>query len=173
MQSLTDTIVAIATASGQAAIAMVRLSGPEAIRIADDVFSGARACKGTLTQLHYGFVEVNGDAIDEVLATVFHGPNSYTGEDSVEITCHGSDYIARRILEVLIDKGARMAGPGEFTMRAFANGKMDLSQAESVADLIAAHSEASRKLALATTEGRGFQPDQGAARAIDKLRESP
>ena len=159
-----DTIAAISTAAGQAAIAVVRLSGPDAIRIAQGLFSGKDLGEVDSHTLHHGFLERDGEVLDEVVIGVFRGPNSYTGEDVIEISCHGSDFIARKVLEALVDEGARLAERGEFTMRAFVNGKMDLSQAESVADLIASHSDASHQLALKQLRG-------GVSNEIRALRE--
>ena len=162
--TLGDTIAAISTASGQAAIAMVRMSGPAAIAITSRYFQGKDLSTAKPHSMHFG-VFANGDElIDEVLIGIFRAPGSYTGEDIVEISMHGSDFIARRVLDCLLSAGARLAEPGEFTMRAFVNGKMDLSQAESVGDLIAAQSSASHKLAL--TQLRG-----GISSEISKLRD--
>ena len=136
---LGDTIAAISTASGQAAIAVVRLSGPQAVEITSNIFKGKDLQQVDSHTLHHGFLEADGEVLDEVVVGLFRGPNSYTGEDVVEISCHGSDFIARKVLQELLDRGAQLAERGEFTMRAFVNGKMDLSQAESVADLIASH----------------------------------
>ena len=141
-----DTICAIATAEGSAAIAVIRLSGDDAINIASKVFVSANKNK-ILTNLkantiHFGTISFENEIVDEVLVSIFKSPHSYTGENSVEISCHGSNYIQHRVLEILIKNGARIAKPGEFTMRAFLNGKMDLSQAEGVADIIASTSEA-------------------------------
>ena len=161
---LGDTIAAISTASGQAAIAMVRLSGPDAIKIANTVFDGKDLSAVESHTLHFGLIQDGEQLVDEVVAGVFRGPNSYTGEDIVEISCHGSDFIATRVLSMMLDGGARMAERGEFTLRAFVNGKMDLSQAESVADLIAAHSDASHQLALKQLRG-------GVSNQIKELRQ--
>ena len=138
-----DTIAAIATPLGEGAISVVRVSGPDAIGIADRVFTGRTALRGTpgYTVRHGSIVDTTGRSIDEVLVSVFLSPNSYTGEDSVEVNCHGGVYVTRKILSALIDAGARQADPGEFTKRAFLNGRMDLSQAEAVSDLIRARSE--------------------------------
>ncbi len=159
-----DTIAAISTASGQAAIAMVRISGPEAISIVSEHFDGKDLMSAKPYSMHFGVFKDGDDLIDEVMVGLFKSPNSYTGEDTVEVSTHGSDFIARRVLECLLQGGARLAEPGEFTMRAFVNGKMDLSQAESVGDLIAAQSSASHRLAL--TQLRG-----GISSEISKLRE--
>ncbi|HLF62643.1 MAG TPA: tRNA uridine-5-carboxymethylaminomethyl(34) synthesis GTPase MnmE [Saprospiraceae bacterium] len=154
-----DTIVAHATASGQAAISIIRLSGTHAILIVNTIFEGADLSEAEGFTKHYGWIRDDDDKlIDEVLVSVFRNPVSYTGEDVVEISCHGSMYIVRRILELCVESGARLAKPGEFTMRAFLNGKMDLSQAESVADIIASESSAAH--ALAINQMRGGVSDQ-------------
>ena len=155
VQSLNDTIIAVATPSGVGAIAVVRVSGPDAIVIVNEVFSGKNLEKQATHTIHFGNIQDGDRIIDEVLVSLFIAPKSYTGENSVEISCHGSDYIIQQILELLIQKGARLAQPGEFTMRAFLNGKMDLSQAEAVADLIASSSESAHKVALQQLRG-GF-----------------
>jgi tRNA modification GTPase len=154
-----DTICAIASPSGTGAIAIVRVSGVDAITKVESVFcpknkkiSLSRAASHTL---HYGHICADGQDIDDVLVSVFKKPYSYTGENSIEISCHGSLYIQKKILELLIRSGCRQAEPGEFTMRAFFNGKLDLSQAEAVADIIAANSQASHQLALNQMRG-GF-----------------
>jgi tRNA modification GTPase len=161
---LGDTIAAISTAPGQAAIAMVRLSGPSAIFIVDEVFEGKNLVKADSHTLHFGLLKDKDTLIDEVVVGIYRNPHSYTGEDIIEISCHGSDFIAHRVLDLVLSKGARMAEKGEFTLRAFVNGKMDLSQAESVADLIASHSDASHQLALKQLRG-------GVSDEIKKLRE--
>ncbi len=152
-----ETICAPATAPGSAAIAVLRLSGPEAVVIAGQVFlpkkRSINLSEAESHRMHLGQLMDGEQPLDEVLLTKFVAPNSYTGEDMVEISCHGSPYIQQRILQILIDSGARMARPGEFTMRAFFNGRMDLSQAEAVADLIASNSEASRKIAFQQMRG--------------------
>jgi len=158
---LQDTIVALATPSGAGAIAVIRLSGTEAIRIASEIFvsiSGKDLSKQKSHTVHLGNL-VDGDRIiDEVLATIFKNPNSYTGENVVEFSCHGSEYIQQEILQLTLRRGCRMAGPGEFTLQAFLNGKMDLSQAEAVADLIASDSKASHQLAIQQMRG-GFSSE--------------
>ena len=157
-----DTICAIATGPGSGAIAVIRLSGDDAINIADTVFQSANKMKKLINQkpntIHFGSIRDGNQIIDEVLLSVFKTPHSYTGEDSVEISCHGSSHIQRRILELLINNGARLAQPGEFTLRSFQNGKMDLSQAEAVADLIASSSESARKVAMNQMRG-GFRDE--------------
>lgn len=152
-------IIAIATPSGMGAIAVLRLSGKGVIDIVDGVFHG----KKSLSQqkgytVHFGEIKDGDQVVDEVLVTLFRAPKSFTGEDVVEISCHGSTYIQQRLLHLFIEKGVRMAEPGEFTMRGFFNGKMDLSQAEAVADLIHAESEASAKVALQQMRG-GFSEE--------------
>ncbi len=154
-----DTICAIATPAGSGAIALIRLSGEDSFSICDSIFKAAK--KETNIQnadaytIHFGKIFDNNDLLDEVLLSVFRAPHSYTGEDSVEISCHGSLFIQQKLIELLLKKGARMAEAGEFTMRAFFNGKFDLSQAEAVADLIASNSVASHNLALDQMRG-GF-----------------
>ena len=153
-----DTIVALATASGAGAIAVIRISGENAIDIASQVFRSIKN-KDLLKQkshtLHLGHI-VDGDkTLDEVLLSIFKGTNSYSGENTIEISCHGSTYIQQQIIQLLIRKGCRMADPGEFTLRSFLNGKMDLSQAEAVADLISSDNEASHQIAMQQMRG-GF-----------------
>jgi tRNA modification GTPase len=155
----TTTICAISTPQGHGAIAILRLSGPGAIEIADTIFFPASKGKNLGQQspntIHFGTIQDGNDLIDEVLLGIFHAPHSYTGEDMVEISCHGAEYIQQRILQLLVRHGAVMARPGEFTERAFLNGKMDLSQAEAVADLIASSSKAAHQVALQQMRG-GF-----------------
>ena len=155
-----STICAISTAPGVGGIAVVRVSGPDAFKICDRIFRPKKAGKSLSTQkaytLTYGSIVGNNDeTIDEVIAAVFRAPHSFTGEDTVEITCHGSTYIQQQILQSLISSGCRIAQPGEYTQRAFMNGKMDLSQAEAVADLIASTSAGQHRLALSQMRG-GF-----------------
>ena len=155
-----STICAISTAPGVGGIAVVRVSGPDAFKICDRIFRPKKAGKSLSTQkaytLTYGSIVGNNDeTIDEVIAAVFRAPHSFTGEDTVEITCHGSTYIQQQILQSLISSGCRIAQPGEYTQRAFMNGKMDLSQAEAVADLIASTSTGQHRLALSQMRG-GF-----------------
>jgi len=153
MNSATDTICARATASGIGAIAVLRISGPEAISILSSCFSKALQDAQSHT-VHYGELsKEDGTPIDEVLVTVFHQGKSFTGEESIEISCHGSPYVQQQILETLQGQGCRMAKPGEFTQRAFLNGKLDLSQAEAVADLIAAQSKKAHQIALNQLKG--------------------
>ena len=152
-----DTICALATPSGAGAIAVIRVSGPHTYEIMDKIFrpAGKKPLSEAPTHtLRYGnILKEDGEVLDEVLVSLFRKPNSYTGEDAVEISCHGSVYIQQKLLELLMEKGARLAQPGEFTMRAFSNGKMDLSQAEAVNDLISAHSKTSHELALNQMRG--------------------
>src|SRR3569833_3089049 len=150
-----DTIVALATPAGIGAIGVIRLSGPNAITIADKVFRGKDLAKQESHTIHFGQI-ADGDVVrDEVLFSLFIAPRSYTRENVVEISCHGSNYIIESIIKLLIKKGARSAKPGEFTLRAFLNGQLDLSQAEAVADLIAANSKASQQVAMQQLRG-GF-----------------
>lgn len=156
-----DIICAVSTAPGVGAIAILRLSGKGCIALTDRIFaspSGKKLITAPPNTVHFGQIQENGILIDEVLVTVFHAPHSFTGEESVEIACHGSVYIQQRLLQLLIDSGARLASPGEFTQRAFLNGKMDLSQAEAVADLISSTSAASHRLALQQMKG-GFSAE--------------
>lgn len=156
-----DTICAISTPQGNGAIAVLRLSGNESIGLCDKIFklpTEKRLIDQQPNTLHFGNL-VDGDRIvDEVVVSIFKGPKSYTGEDVVEISCHGSIYIQQQILQLLIKNGARLAKPGEFTLRAFINGKMDLSQAEAVADLIASSSSAAHKVAIQQMRG-GFSSE--------------
>lgn len=149
-----QTICAISTAYGVGGIAIIRVSGEKAIPIVDALFAGRTSLKDTpANTVRHGRIERNGELLDEVLCSVFRAPHSFTGEDTVEIACHGSLYIQQTLLLWLVDAGARMAQPGEFTRRAFLNGKMDLTQAEAVADLIAAQSKAEKDLALSQLRG--------------------
>jgi tRNA modification GTPase len=162
-----DSIVALATASGAGAIAIIRISGQDAISIANAVFKSIK--NKDLTQqkthtLHLGHIVDGAKTLDQVLVSIFKGPNSYTGENTIEISCHGSTYIQQQIIQLLLRNGCRMADAGEFTLRAFLNGKLDLSQAEAVADLIASDNEASHQIAMQQMRG-GFSNE------IAKLRE--
>lgn len=156
-----DTICAIANAQG-GAIGSIRVSGPEAITITGRIFTPAKSGKLLSEQkpytLTFGRIYNGEEMIDEVLVSLFRAPHSYTGEDSTEITCHGSSYILQQVMQLLIKNGCRMAQPGEYTQRAFLNGKMDLSQAEAVADLIASSSAATHRLALSQMRG-GFSEE--------------
>jgi len=155
MTNTEETIVALATPSGTGAIGVIRLSGPDAIIIANSVFKGKDLTKQSSHTIHFGNVVDDDMILDEVLVSLFVGPKSYTRENVVEISCHGSAYIIESIIKLLIKKGARLAKAGEFTLRAFLNGQMDLSQAEAVADLIASNSKASQQVALQQLRG-GF-----------------
>ena len=148
-----DTICALATANGIGAIGIIRVSGEQAIEICEKCFDGKALTQQKSHTVHYGFIKDGDEVIDEVMVSIFLAPKSFTTENSVEISFHGSPHIGKRILEVLIKNGARMAKAGEFTMRAFMNGRIDLSQAESIADLIASENEASRKVALQQLKG--------------------
>ena len=148
---MTDTICALATAPG-GAIGIIRISGEQSLEILSSIFSKNLTAVQPNT-IHYGHILSEGEVIDEVMVSVFRAPKSYTGEDSVEISCHGSSYILNKVLELLIADGCRMAKPGEFTQRAYLNGKMDLSQAEAVADLIASTNKATHRLALSQMRG--------------------
>ena len=152
MNQLEDTIVAKSTPNGVGAIALIRLSGAQAISICNACFTKDLLLAKPNT-IHFGSIEDNLGIIDEVLVSIFKNPKSFTGEDTIEISCHGNDYIVERIIQELIANGAKPAGKGEFTMRAFLNGKMDLSQAEAVADMIAADSQGAHKLALEQMRG--------------------
>jgi tRNA modification GTPase len=165
---LTTTICALSTPPGMGAIAVIRVSGPDALAILSGLFYRNKQTVD-LSQvrpysMHYGNLMQQGELIDEVMLAVFKGPKSYTGEDTVEINCHGSIFIQQRILEALINSGAHPAAPGEFSMRAFVNGKMDLSQAEAVADLIFSESAAAHKLAVNQMRG-------GFSKRLTELRE--
>ena len=163
----TETIVALATPSGAGAIAIIRLSGKNAIAIASHVFQSVSKkdlVKQKTHTIHLGFIVDGQKVIDQVLVSIFKNPHSYTGEDVVEISCHGSTFIQQQIIQLLLRNGAKMAQPGEFTLRAFLNGKLDLSQAEAVADLIASDNEASHQIAMQQMRG-GFSNE------IAKLRE--
>lgn len=159
LMDTSDTICALATAPGSAAIAVIRISGDAAFKITDEIFRPAeknlKICDAPGHTIHFGSVVDGEELIDDVLVSVFRAPRSYTGQDTVEISCHGSPYIQKKILEMLIDRGIRLAKPGEFTLRAFLNGKFDLSQAEAVADLIASNSKSAHDLAMDQMRG-GF-----------------
>ncbi len=148
-----DTICALATSPG-GAIGIIRISGPQALEILSRVFRGkGDAQMFQANTIHYGYIVTGTETIDEVMVSVFKAPHSYTGEDSVEISCHGSRYILNKVLSLLIENGCRQAGPGEFTQRAYLNGKMDLSQAEAVADLIASTNKATHQMAMSQLRG--------------------
>lgn len=151
-----NTIVAIATAiQGEGALGVIRLSGENSITIANKVFKGKDLTNQESHTIHYGFIIEDRNIIDEVIVSIFKAPRSYTTEDSIEISCHGSMYIQEQIVALLIKKGAKLANPGEFTLRAFLNGRINLSQAEAVADLISSKSESAKKIALNQLRG-GF-----------------
>lgn len=162
-----DTIVALATPSGAGAIAVIRVSGQESVKIVSSVFQAKskKVLKDQPTHtLHLGNIIDGKRTIDEVLVSIFHGPKSYSGENTIEISCHGSPYIQQEIIQLMIRKGCRSAEAGEFTLRAFLNGKMDLSQAEAVADLISSENQASHQLAMQQMRG-GFSNE------IQRLRQ--
>ena len=146
-----DTICAPATAPG-GAIGIIRISGPQVLEILSHVFTKDLSLVEPNT-IHYGHIKADKEIVDEVLVSVFRAPHSYTGEDSAEISCHGSRYILNKVLALLIENGCRMARPGEFTMRAYLNGKLDLSQAEAVADLIASNNKATHDIAMSQLRG--------------------
>ena len=160
-----DTICALATPAG-GAIAVIRISGPQALEILSHIYRPNSSQKSQLlaNTIHYGTIQnTTGDIIDDVLVSIFRAPHSYTGEDSVEISCHGSRYIISKVLELLIQNGCRQALPGEYTQRAYLNGKMDLSQAEAVADLIASTNAATHKMAMSQLRGN-FSSELGILR---------
>ena len=162
-----DTIIALATPNGLGAIAVIRISGKKSISITESVFK-SKSKKLLSNQkshtVHLGHLIKKENELDEVLITLFKGPHSYTGENTIEISCHGSTYIQKEIINLFIDNGIRIANPGEFTLRAFLNGKMDLNQAEAVADLIASENEGSHKLAMQQMKS-GFSDDLKKLRA--------
>lgn len=156
--NLSDTIVALATPQGTGAIAIIRLSGKNTIKICNNIFRNKNLSYKDLSNqkpytIHYGIILDKKNIIDEVLISLFFSPHSYTGEDVIEISCHGSIFIQQQIIQLLIREGARLANPGEFTLRAFLNKKLDLSQAEAVADLIASRSETAHQLAMRQMRG--------------------
>lgn len=162
-----DTICALSTPAGMGAISMIRLSGPDAFEIGSKHFitaSGKALTTQKANTLHFGKLMDEDQLIDEVMVGIYRGPHSYTGEDTLEISCHGSIFIQQQIIRCLLSSGARMAEPGEYTMRAFANGKMDLSQAEAVADLIESESKAAHRVAMQQMRG-------GISSEIKDLRE--
>ena len=163
-----DTITALATPAGAGAIAVIRLSGKDALTIADRMFRKKKSSKKLSEEkshtIHFGNIVEGDKVVDEVLVSVFRSPNSYTGEDVVEISCHGSTYIQQKIIQLAVKHGARLAREGEFTLRAFLNGKMDLSQAEAVADIVSSDSEGALRLAMNQMRG-GYSTD------IKKMRE--
>ena len=156
MRNESGTIAAISTAMSNSGIGIVRMSGEEAVTIADRIYKGKKGKKLSEQPshtIHYGYIADGEDTIDEVLVMLMRGPHSYTGEDTVEINCHGGVYVVRRILETVIKYGARPAEPGEFTKRAFLNGKMDLSQAEAVGDLISSKNEYALRSSVSQLKG--------------------
>lgn len=157
IKMITDTIAAISTALGQSAINIVRMSGDDAINIANSVFRGKDLTKAKSHTVHYGHIIEDSMILDEVLITVFRAPKTFTTEDIIEINCHGGTYVARKILSLLLSKGARLANNGEFTERAFLNGRIDLTQAESIMDIIEAQSKMSLTLANKGLDGAIYQ----------------
>jgi tRNA modification GTPase len=150
-----DTVVALATAPGVAAIGVIRLSGSKAFDIVNRLFPSKDLSQQDSHTIHVGYLKKGETRLDEVVISLFKGPHSYTGEDVIEISCHGSPYLQQQVIDACIEEGARLAKPGEFTQRAFLNGKLDLAQAEAVADLIASNTAASRNTALHAMRG-GF-----------------
>ena len=159
-----DTIVALATAQGVSAIGVIRVSGTDAFAIMNDLFPSKDLSLQLSHTIHVGMMKHKDELLDEVVVSLFKNPKSYTGEDTIEIGCHGSPFIQEKIIQAIVSKGARMAKPGEFTQRAFLNGKLDLTQAEAVADLIASNTEASRRTALTNIRG-------GFSSVLSELRE--
>lgn len=158
MYDINGTIAAIATPPGEGAIGIIRLSGAEAITIADKIFYGKKLEVQSSHTIHFGKIKDGDEVVDEVVASLYKGPKSYTGEDVVEISCHGSQYVLERVLNLCLRNGAVVAKAGEFTQRAFLNNKMDLTQAEAVADLIASQSGAAHKAAIHNLRG-GFSDE--------------
>ena len=150
-----DTICALSTPSGSGAIGVIRLSGAESIKIVETIFKGKKLSEQATQSLHFGKIVTGEEVIDEVMLSLFREPKSYTGENVIELSCHGSSYILTQVIQLLLENGARLANPGEFTQRAYLNGKMDLAQAEAVADLIASESKMAHQLALNQMRG-GF-----------------
>lgn len=161
---LEETICATATAQGVGALGIIRVSGKDAFSIVNQVFKGKDLTKVDSHTVNYGFIVKDEEVIDEVMVSVFHAPRTFTAENLVEISCHGSPYIQQQIIDLLIQKGARLAQAGEFTQRAFLNGRIDLTQAEAVADLIAAENKASHQIALNQMRG-------GISTELNQLRE--
>jgi tRNA modification GTPase len=155
MYQINETIVALATPPGEGAIGVIRLSGKDAITIADKIFKGKKLAKQPSHTIHFGKIIDGEKEVDEVVASLYKAPKSYTGEDVIEISCHGSHYVLQQVLDLCTANGAHIAKPGEFTQRAFLNGKMDLTQAEAVADLIASRSGAAHNAAMHNLRG-GF-----------------
>lgn len=158
MYDINETIAAIATPPGEGAIGVIRLSGEKAIAITDKMFSGKNLSEQPAHTIHYGKIKEGEDVLDEVVVSLYKGPKSYTGEDVVEISCHGSQYVLERVLDLCLRNGAKLAKAGEFTQRAYLNNKMDLTQAEAVADLIASQSSASHRAAIHSLRG-GFSSE--------------
>jgi tRNA modification GTPase len=165
LQGWDDTIVAMATAPGIGAIAVIRISGPKSFEVLNQLFPKKDLLVQASHTIHVGLLQDGDTILDEVVLSLYKGPKSYTGEDVIEISCHGSPYIQEQILQSITKRGVRLAKPGEFTQRAFLKGKMDLAQAEAVADLISSNTEASKKAALHTMRG-GFSSD------LSQLRET-
>lgn len=159
-----DTICAASTAKGIGALGIIRVSGLNAISVVNQIFNGKNLTEVQSHTVHYGFIKDNQTVVDEVMVSVFHAPKTFTAENLVEITCHGSPFIQQEILSLLIRNGARMANPGEFTQRAFLNGRIDLTQAEAVADLIMAENKASHQVAINQMRG-------GISNDLQELRE--
>ncbi|MBN9383369.1 MAG: tRNA uridine-5-carboxymethylaminomethyl(34) synthesis GTPase MnmE [Chitinophagaceae bacterium] len=159
-----DTIVALATPPGIGAIGVIRVSGPESFGVVGRLFPSKDLSLQASHTLHVGFLKEGEETLDEVVVALYRGPRSYTGEDVIEVSCHGSPYVQERVMQALLRQGARLARAGEFTQRAFLKGKMDLTQAEAVADLIASNTAASARTALHTIRG-------GFSRALSELRE--
>src|SRR5882757_6421797 len=148
MQKLTgwdDTIIALSTPPGIGAIGVIRLSGKKTFDIINQLFPSKNIEQQPTHTVHIGFLKLDGAILDEVVLSLYKGPRSYTGEDVIEISCHGSPYVQERVIQALLRQGARLAKAGEFTQRAFLNGKLDLTQAEAVADLIASNTAASAR----------------------------
>ncbi len=165
-----ETISAIATARGKGALAILRTSGPAAVAVHRGIWRGADLDSLPQATQRFGRIVVGGEVVDEVLLTRFHTPHSYTGEDCIEITCHGGEVVTRRILDALLAAGSRMANPGEFTQRAFLNGKIDLTKAEAVADMINARTALAQRVAAAQLQGRlGEQIERLRAQVIELL----
>ncbi|MCB0699173.1 MAG: tRNA uridine-5-carboxymethylaminomethyl(34) synthesis GTPase MnmE [Chitinophagales bacterium] len=158
MYSFNETIAAIATPPGEGAIGIIRLSGKDAISIADKIFSGKKLSEQKSHTIHFGKITDGKDVIDEVVVSLYKGPKSYTGEDVIEISCHGSQYVLEKVLALCLQNGANVAKAGEFTQRAFLNNKMDLTQAEAVADLIASQSSSAHNAAIHNLRG-GFSDE--------------
>lgn len=158
MYSINETIVALATPPGEGAIGVIRLSGTDAIGIVHKIFRGKDLTRQASHTLHFGRIADGDTVIDEVVVSLYKAPKSYTGEDIVEISCHGSQYVLEQVTNLCVQQGAVPAKPGEFTQRAFLNGKLDLAQAEAVADLIASHSKAAQQAAMHTLRG-GFSDE--------------